>query len=76
MPTEPINLAALQELLTKEVSPQELKDRLDDLAYRYSRLALLDAEACGPQADEADDLVFLRLLRNAVAAAIPPPTRV
>ena len=58
----------LYQLLENIIVPQLLADRADEILYEYARYHWLDPGRAGTDEDAADNLYWLRELRNTFRA--------
>ena len=59
------DLAPVQELID-DIDPGWLSRIIDEISFEYSRYLLLDPERCGTDREAAEQLYYLRELRNAI----------
>ena len=50
--------------LNSEVDPEMLYKTLDDIMFEYSHSKMVDTESSGARLDHANNLFFIRLLRD------------
>lgn len=53
-----------QNLITVEVVAADISNTLDDVIFKYTQYLLEDEEACGANEEAAEQLYFLKLLRD------------
>ncbi|ODS78570.1 MAG: hypothetical protein ABS44_21715 [Chryseobacterium sp. SCN 40-13] len=65
-----VDVTPFEEMLSDEIRPETLKDKLAEIRYNYTRYALKDEDACGGQPDKADDAYWLKMLEERLTEII------
>lgn len=61
-----LNLEPLAQLLTTEINPETLAKIVDDVVFSYANDVISNASQCIPSDTEANNIYWLRELRNAI----------
>lgn len=68
------DMTALTELLTREIEPEELAKIVDEIAFDYADSLIRGCDEVIPGAQQAANLYYLKMLRDALwKAAHPAP---
>lgn len=66
------DMTALTRLLTVEIDAEELARKVDEVAFDYAEKLITEAEEIIPGAEQASNLYYLKMLRDAIWKAAHP----
>lgn len=69
------DMTALARFLTEEISPKELGDLIDTLAFDYAAGVIARADELTPSRANADTLQWLKALRDVLWKTGPAPAK-
>lgn len=66
------DMTALTELLTRDIEAERLAKMVDEVAFDYADKLITGADELVPGAAQAENLYYLRVLRDAIWKAAHP----
>lgn len=66
-----VNITPISKMLSEEIEPSALADIIDRIEHKYALLVIRNSQN-GAGEEEAGELYYLRLLRNALYEAQTP----